>query len=726
MSGIFNVSRREFLKTGALVGGGLILGAHIDWAGAAEEGAKKKSYAIEPNAFVHIAPDNTVTITVNHSEMGQGVYTSLPMLVNEELGADWKNIRFESAPVAAVYNHTAFGMQMTGGSTSVWSEYDRLREVGAAARQMLVAAAAAEWKVDRKTCRAQKGKVVHTSGKSFTYGQLAEKAAGLPVPKEIKLKKASLFKVIGKPTRRLDSQVKVSGAAQFGLDADLPGMLIAVVARPPVFGGKVKSLDAEKAKAVPGVKDVLQVPSGVAVLATDFWQAKTGRDALKIEWEEGPNAGISTPAMKDQYAKLSKTPGKVAKKTGDVEAGFASAAKTISAEYGVPYLAHATMEPMNCAVDLRPGSCEIWVGTQFQTVDRGAAAQIAGLKPEQVKIHTMFLGGGFGRRANPASDFVSEAVHVAKAAKAPVKVIWTREDDTRGGYYRPMWSDSISAGLDKSGKAVAWKHTIVGQSIVAGTPFEKVLVKDGIDNTSVEGAADIPYAIPNLLVDLHTTPIGVPVLWWRSVGHSHTAFVVESFLDELAHAAKKDPFEFRKGLLAKHPRHLGVLTLAAEKAGWGRPLPKGRGRGIAVHESFGTCVAEVADVSVNKDGELRVHRVVCAVDCGQTVNPETIRAQMESAIVFGLSAALHGAITLKEGKVEQGNFDDYPILRLYEMPKVEVHIVKNREKPGGIGEPAVPPLAPAVANALFSLAGVRLRELPMKPDAVREAMKKRG
>lgn len=722
MTRIFNLSRRAFLKTSAFVGCGLILGTHIDWTWAEEE-AKSQPASLEPNAFIHIAPDETVTIMVNHSEMGQGVYTSLPMLINEELDADWKKIRVESAPVAAVYNHTAFGMQMTGGSTSVWSEYDRLRKVGAAARQMLIAAAAAEWKADEKACHARKGKVFHTSGKSLTYGQLAEKAAALPVPKDVKLKETPAFKLIGRPTRRLDSPEKVNGAAKFGLDVFLPGMLTAVVARPPTFGAKVKSVDTEKAKSVRGVKDVVQVPSGVAVLASDFWQARTGREALKIEWDMGPNAELSTAGMKEQYAQLSKKPGKVAKKTGDLEAGFASAAKTISAEYTVPYLAHATMEPMNCTVDLRPDSCEIWVGTQFQTVDRNNAAAISGLKPEQVKIHTMFLGGGFGRRANPASDFVSEAVHAAKAAKTPVKVIWTREDDTRGGYYRPMWYDSISAGLDKSGNPVAWKHTIVGQSIVAGTPFEKVLLKDGIDHTSVEGAADIPYAIPNILVDLHSPSVGVPVLWWRSVGHSHTAFVVESFIDELAHAAKKDPFEFRKGLLAKHPRHLGVLTLAAEKAGWGRPLPKGMGRGIAVHESFGSYVAQVAEVSVNKNGELRVHRVISAVDCGRTVNPQTINAQMESATVFGLSAALHGAITLKDGKVEQSNFHDYPILRLNEMPKIVVHIVKSKEKPGGIGEPGVPPIGPAVANAVFSVLGVRVRQLPMKPETILEAAK---
>lgn len=723
MSGIQNISRRSFLKTGALVGGGLVLGIHLDLAGAMEQQAAKPAAAVVPNAFIRIAPDETVTILVNHSEMGQGVYTSLPMLINEELDADWSRIKVESAPVDPVYNHTAYGIQMTGGSTSVWSEYDRLRMVGAAAREMLVAAAAATWKVDKKTCTAEKGKIRHTSGKTLSYGKLAAKAAALPVPQDLKLRDASKFKLIGKPTRRLDSAEKVNGSARFGLDVSLPGMLTAVVARPPIFGGKVKSFDAGKARTVPGVKDVVQVPSGVAVLATDFWQAKAGREALQIVWDEGHGAELSTPTMLEHYRGQSMTPGKVAKKAGDADAAMASAARKFTAEYNVPYLAHATMEPMNCTVDLRPDSCEIWTGTQFQTVDRAAAAKAAGLQPEQVKIHTMFLGGGFGRRANPASDFVSEAVHVAKAAKSPVKVIWTREDDMKGGYYRPMWHDQISAGLDGEGKPVAWKHTIVGQSITKGTTFEKVMVKEGIDHTSVEGAADMPYDVPNLLVDLHSPALEVPVLWWRSVGHSHTAFVVESFLDELAHAAKKDPLEFRKGLLAKHPRHLGVLTLAAEKAGWSKPVSRGRGRGIAVHESFGSFVAEVAEVSVDPKGAIRVHKVVCAVDCGRYVNPETIRAQMESGIVFGLSAALHGAITLKDGKVEQSNFHDYPVLRLNEMPVVEVHIVKSTEKPGGVGEPGVPPIAPAVANAVFSLTGARLRELPMTPERVLKARK---
>ena len=491
----------------------------------------------------------------------------------------------------------------------------------------------------------------------------------------------------------------------------------------PVFGGKVVSFNATKAKTIPGVRDVVQVPSGVAVVADGFWGAREGREALEIAWNEGEWARLSTEGMREDFAKLARTPGLAARKEGDPEKALSSSIRKLSAEYEVPYLAHATMEPLNCCVDLRDDRCDIWTGTQFQTVDRNTAARAAGLKPEQVRVHTTYLGGGFGRRANPQNDFVVEAVEVAKAVKKPVKVIWTREDDTKGGYYRPMWYDRLSAGLDEKGNLLAWQHTIVGQSIMTGTPFEGMGVKDGIDAASVEGAQDIPYAIPNLLVDLHTPKIGVPVLWWRSVGHSHTAFVVESFLDEAVHAAGKDPFEFRRGLLADKPRHRGVLELAAGKAGWGKPLPAGWGRGIAVHESFGSFIAQVAEVSVSKEGGIRVHRVVCAIDCGRVVNPDTIEAQMESGIVFGLSAALHGAITLKNGRVEQSNFHDYPVLRMSEMPKVEVHIVASREAPGGVGEPGVPPIAPAVANAVFSATGARMRTLPMTPGAVLKALK---
>ncbi|KAF0216935.1 MAG: isoquinoline 1-oxidoreductase beta [Geobacteraceae bacterium] len=724
MNDIMNMSRRDFLKAGAVLGGGLVLGFRLPFAGFPFEAAAAQEAPYTPNAFIRIGSDNTVTFIVNKSEMGQGVYTSLPMLIAEELECDWHKIRVESSPVDPIYNHTMFGpMMVTGGSTSVRSEWERLSKAGAAAREMLIAAAADVWKVDKGSCRAEKGRVVHKSGRKLTYGQLAERAAKLAVPTEVRLKEPARYKVIGKPRHRLDSPEKVNGKAEFGLDVHAPGMLTALVARPPVFGGKVVSFSAGRAKGVAGVTDVVQVPSGVAVVATGFWPALKGREALEVVWDEGEGAGLSTAGMREEYANLAKTAGAVARKDGDPDGALAQAAKRISAEYEVPYLAHATMEPLNCFVDLRGDRCEIRTGTQFQTSDRNAAARVAGLKPEQVNIHTTYLGGGFGRRANPQSDFVAEAVQVAKGVNKPVKVVWTREDDMKGGFYRPMWYDRISAGLDGSGNLVAWRHTIVGQSIIAGTPFESVMVKGGIDDASVEGAQNIPYAIPNVLVDLHSPKNVVPVLWWRSVGHSHTAFVVESFIDEAAHAAGKDPYEFRRALLARHPRHKGALELAAQKAAWGKKLPAGRARGIAVHESFGSFIAQVAEVSVSPKGEVRVHRVVCAIDCGRFVNPDTIAAQMESGIVFGLSAALHGAITLKNGRVEQSNFDDYPLLRMNEMPKVEVHIVPSQEPPGGVGEPGVPPLAPAVANAVFAATGARLRILPMTPEAVLRAMK---
>jgi isoquinoline 1-oxidoreductase beta subunit len=489
-------------------------------------------------------------------------------------------------------------------------------------------------------------------------------------------------------------------------------MLTALVARPPVFGAKVASFNADKALALPGVRKVVQVPTGVAVVADGFWPASRAREALEIVWNEGPGASLSTEGMRKQYADLAQKSGAAARNDGDAEQALRQASKRISAEYEVPYLAHAAMEPLNCLVDLRMDCCEIWTGTQCQTWDRDAAARAAGLNLEQVKIHTTLLGGGFGRRGNPHSDFVTEAVQVAKAAGHPVKVIWTREDDMKGGWYRPMWYDRINGGLDADGRITVWHHTIVGQSIMAGTFFEG-MINDGIDFTSVEGAADIPYAIPNLLVDLHSPKIGVPVQWWRSVGHSHTAFVVESFIDELAHAAGKDPFAFRHHMLDDHPRHRAVLELAAEKAGWGAPAPKGRGRGLAVHSSFGSFVAQVAEVSVSFEGKVRVHKVVCAVDCGRVTNPDTVKAQLQGGVVYGLTAALYGAITLKNGRVEQSNFNDYPMLTLREMPKVEVYIVPSDAPPSGVGEPGVPPIAPAVANAVFALTGKRIRRLPI-------------
>jgi isoquinoline 1-oxidoreductase beta subunit len=720
MSEIINLSRRVFLKTGVLIGGGLVLGVTLPTQRKRVYGATGPEAPYTPKAFVRIGTDGVVTVIVNKSEMGQGVYTSLPMLVAEELECDWSKIRVEGAPVDPVYNHTVFGIQVTGGSTSVATEWERMRKVGAAAREMLLGAAADTWKVPKKTCRAQNGVVYHGS-KKLSYGQLAKKAASMPVPRKVSLKDPSAFKIIGKPTRRLDTPEKVDGKAIFGMDVTVTGTLVAVIARCPVFGGKVKGFNGEKAKLIPGVRDIVQIESGIAVVADNFWSAHKGRNALEIAWDEGPLAGLSTAGMRKEYADLVKTPGTTAKKAGDPENAMNTAAKKLTAEYEVPFLAHAAMEPLNCLVDLRATGCEIWTGTQFQTVDRDTAAQVAGLKPEAVKIHTTFLGGGFGRRGNPRSDFVRQSVQVAKAVKKPVKVIWTREDDMKAGYYRPMWYDRISGGLDGSGNLIAWRHTIAGQSIIAGTPFENAMIKDGVDEASVEGARDIPYDIPNFLVDLHSPRTGVPVLWWRSVGHSHTAFVVESFMDEMAHAAGKDPYEFRRGLLSKHPRHRAVLELAASKAQWGTRLARGRSRGIAVHESFGSFVAQVAEVSVSPAGNVRVHRVVCAVDCGRAVNPSTIEAQIESAVVFGLSAALHGAITFKDGRVEQGNFNDYPVLRMDEMPVVEVHIVPSATAPSGIGEPGVPPIAPAVTNAIFAATGKRIRRLPIDAAELKKA-----
>jgi isoquinoline 1-oxidoreductase beta subunit len=644
------------------------------------------------------------------------------MLVAEELCCDWKRVTFLPSPVAPDYNHTQFGpIMVTGGSTSIRSEWSRLSLAGAAAREMLVAAAAAEWGIDPSLCRAENGMILGPGGKSASFGSLAEKAARLPVPAEPKLRSGEK-KLLGKPLKRLDSPAKVAGTAVFGIDVQAPGMLTALIARPPVFGGKVKNFDPTRTMAVAGVRQVVVVDAGVAVVADGFWAARKGRELLDIAWDEGEWASLSTEALVEEYARLATTPGAVARREGDAPAVLAKAARRFEVEYQVPYLAHATMEPLNCFVDLKADSCLIRTGSQFQTVDRNAAARVAGLSPEQVTLETTYLGGGFGRRACPASDFVIEAVQVARAVGKPVKVIRTREDDTRAGFYRPLWYDRINACLDDTGMPLAWHQRIVGQSIMAGTPFEAG-IKNGIDDTSVEGSADTPYAIPNLQVELHSPKNGVPVLWWRSVGHSHTAFVMESFLDELAHAAGKDPYQYRRKLLAKHPRHLKVLETAARKAGWGKPLPKGRGRGIAVHESFGSYIAQAAEVSLTAKGAVKVHRVVCAIDCGRIVNPDTIVAQMESGIVFGLSAALHGAITLEKGRVQQGNFDDYPLVTMKEMPRVEVHIVPSLEPPGGVGEPGVPPIAPAVANALFAATGARVRALPLTPERVKAALK---
>jgi isoquinoline 1-oxidoreductase subunit beta len=710
---ILNLSRRDFLKTGTIAGGGLLLGVQIPRLDASEPGAAGVT-TFKPNAFILIDSDESVTLTINHSEMGQGVYTSLAMILAEELECDWKRVKVVAAQVDPAFNHTEFGLQMTGGSTSVRTEFERLRKFGATARTMLVAAAAAEWSLPADECAAEQGRVIHAaSGLQATFGSLVGRAAVLEVPESVVLKDPASFRLIGKGLRRLDTPEKLDGSALFGIDVSVPGMLVAVIARPPVFGAKLKKVDSKKAKALPGVRHIVEIGRGVAVVADSFWQASNGREALELVWDEGPLASLNTETEGAAYAKLAEKPGLVASNRGDVDSALGGAATKVESTYELPYLAHAPMEPLNCVADVRKDSCDVWVGTQSQTLDLLAAARAAGLEPAQVKLHTTLLGGGFGRRAVLDSHFVVEAVEVSKAVKAPVKVVWTREDDITGGFYRPRYLHRLSGGVDGEGKIAGWQQRIVSQSLMMGTPFEAFMVKHGVDESAVEGASDSVYAIADHRVEWHQAPNGVPTLWWRSVGHSANAFVVESFLDELADAAGRDPLEIRRELLKDQPRHLRVLERAAKEAGWGKPLPEGRGRGIAVHSSFGSYVAQVAEVSVSPQGKVRVHRVVCAIDCGPIVNPDTIAAQMEGSVVYALSAALYGQITFEKGRVQQSNFHDYPVLRFDEMPLVETHIVTSSDSMGGVGEPAVPPLAPAVTNAIFAATGHRVRRLPI-------------
>src|SRR6266699_2135877 len=707
------IHRREFLKVSIGAGGGLLLGFRLGGTGETLAMQNGSATSFMPNAFVRIGADERVTVIVNHSEMGQGVYTALPMLLAEELDADWSKIGYESAPVDAKYNHPIFGMQITGGSSSVYSGFEQYRNAGAAARAMLIAAAAVQWNADPASLRTESGTVLDGTNRKLSYGQLAEAAAKMTPPAKVTLKDAKAFKLIGTPAKRLDTPEKINGKAVFGIDVKNAGMLTAVVARAPVFGAKVKSFDDSHARNMPGVRKIVPVPSGVAVVADSFWQAKVAREAVRIDWDEGEMHAFSTSQMMQQFREQAKSPGKSVRLDGDPDAALSLAAQKIEAVYEVPYLSHLMMEPLNCAVDLREDSCEIWTGTQFQTVDRAAAAKAAGLPNEKVQIHTTFLGGGFGRRATPQSDFVVEDVHVAKAAGVPVKVVWTREDDMQGGWYRPAFLHSIVGGVDASGNPVSWKSRLVGQSIMAGTPFEGMMKEKGYDPAVVEGVDDLAYEIPNLAVESHQAKVGVPVQWWRSVGHSHTGFATECFIDELAALAHKDPYRFRRSLLTKHPRHLAVLDLAAQKAGWGKPLPEGRGRGIAVHFAFGSYNAQVAEVSVT-EGKVRVHRIVSAVDCGHYVNPGIIAAQLEGGAIFAASAALFQELTFENGRLQQTNFHTFPVMRMNECPEIETHIVESNEKSGGIGEPGVPCTAPAIANAVFGATGKRIRKLPIR------------
>jgi isoquinoline 1-oxidoreductase subunit beta len=706
------LDRRQLLKIGGLAASGLVVGFYLPerWSLAFARAAGP----FAPNAFVRISPDGATTVIVNKSEMGQGIHTTLAMLVGEELDCDWSRIRVEPAPVEPEYYDPVMREYRTDGSTSVMSSWEPFRQAGATARHLLVAAAAKSWSVDAKSLRTEGGRVYHdATGRSASYGELAPMAATLPVPFDVPLKSPTEFKILGTDVRRLEGRDKVTGAARYGLDIQLPGMLTAVVSHPPVFGGRLKSFRAERALALRGVVKVKEVSTGLAVIAKDFWSARTGRDTLEVLWDDGPNADLSTEAIRRQYRKLTEEPGLLVEKEGDCETALASAVKTLEAVYEVPYLAHAPMEPLNAVAHVKADSCEVWTGTQYQSMDQRVAAALTGLRPEQVRIHTTLLGGGFGRRANPTSDFVAEAVEVAKGEGVPVKTVWTREDDLRCGYFRPMFVHRLRAGLDAGGWPIAWHQRLVGQSIAQGTVLEPLMMLDGIDMASVLGT-NLPYAIENRRVESHNAEKTLSVLWWRSVGHSHTGFANECFLDEVAHAGGKDPFELRRRLLAGQRRHLAVLELAAEKAGWGGPLAAGRARGIAVRKSCESYVAEVAEVSLAAGGRVRVHRVVCAVDCGIAINPRNVAAQMESAIVYGLSAALYGEVTVEKGRVQQSNFHNYPVLRMDQMPAIEVHVVKSDASPTGAGEPGLPPIAPAVANALFALTGKRIRKLPIR------------
>jgi isoquinoline 1-oxidoreductase subunit beta len=708
-------SRRHFLTATAAIGGGLLIGFGLPARGQVRDTLTTDA-PFAPNAFLRIDHAGKVTFVMPMIEMGQGTYTSLPMLIAEELEVDVDKVAIEHSPADdRLYVNPLIGIQMTGASTAIRAMYVPLRRAGATARVMLVTAAAQRWKVDPSTCRAEKGAVVHAAtGRKLGYGALVDAAAKLPVPEKVAIKEPAEFKLVGKAHRRLDSAGKVNGSAKFGIDTRLPGMKFAVVAASPTFGGKLVSVDEAKAKAVRGVSQVVRLDDAVAVVASHTFAAKQGLAAAAPQWDPGPNAKLSTADIVAQLAAASEKPGVVARHDGDAAAAIAGAARRIEAIYQQPFLAHATMEPMNCTVHLTNKGCDIWVGTQIPGMTQAAVMQLTGLKREQVRIHNHLLGGGFGRRLE--YDGTVRAVQIAQHVRGPVQVIWSREEDIQHDMYRPYYYDRLSAGVDAQGKAVAWSHRIAGSSIVAR--YNPAWIKDGVDPDAVESSANHPYELSAVHVDwVAQEPPGILTTWWRGVGITRGTFVVESFIDELAANAKADALAYRIALLAKNPRARAVLQLAAERSGWGKPLPAGQGRGIALCTGFGSFIAQVVQVTVDKDGGVNPTRVWCAVDCGIQVNPDTIRAQMESGIVFGLSAALHGEITIKDGRVEQTNFGDYRVLRINETPRIDVHLVKSAEAPGGIGEPGTSCVMPALTNAIFAATGKRIRKLPVGEQA---------
>jgi len=713
------VTRRSFLRASAGAAGGLMVALYFDLPLLAQPAAK----TYPPDAFVHIKSDGSIVIQVNRLEFGQGVQTSLPMVLADELDADWSHVVPELAPAADVYKDPIFGIQMVGGSGSIAHSFEQYRELGAKTRSMLVAAAAEEWKVSPEQCRTEASVVHGPGGQSAKYGELAEKAAQMPVPDKVKLKDAGQFRLIGKKTRRLDSHGKCDGSLKFGLDLDLPGMKVALVAHPPVFGGSPKSVDDKDARSIPGVVDVFEIPAtkngkAIAVVADKFWTAKQARDRLKIDWDFTGLEQPDTAQLREKFKEIAATQGNIAASRGDIKVlDGISESNRLVVEYEFPYLAHSPMEPLNTTIRFDGDGAEVWAGSQFQTIDQMAVAQTLDLKPEQVTFHTEMAGGGFGRRAVPDSHVQREAAAIAKRFKGtPVKLVWTREDDVQGGYYRPMHAHRVEIGIGADGMPAAWRHVIVGQSITAGTPFAAMLIKDGVDETAVEGASDTAYDIPNFLVSAHHPTVNVPVLWWRSVGSTHTAFVMETLIEELAIRAKADPIAYRRKLLKADAKNLrSALDLMDEKsAAWRHSLPKGHAVGFACHECFGTSVACAVDVSI-ENKRPRIHRVTVAVNCGRAVNPLTVESQFQAGVTFGLSQVVpRGAITFKNGMAEQNNFDGFTPPYMADAPvAVDVHIVPSTEKPTGCGEPPVPVISPAVVNALGKLTGKRYRSLPL-------------
>jgi isoquinoline 1-oxidoreductase subunit beta len=711
------VSRRWLLQAAA-AGGGLVLGLHLPPGNKEAEAAAGEAFA--PNAFVRIGADGHIVLTMPYVEMGQGTYTSIPMLIAEELEVDLKQVHLEHAPPDEKrYANPLLGVQATGNSNAVRGAWKPLRQAGAAARMMLVSAAAKRWNVDPDSCRAQAGQVIHLpTGRRLKYGELVAEAAHMPVPENVTLKRPEDFKLIGTPAKRLDTPAKVNGTAVYGIDVRPPGVKIATLAQSPVFGGRVKSVDDTAVKAIKGVRQIVRLDDAVAVVADHMGAAKKGLAALKIEWDDGPHAKLKTGDIAGELERATLGSGAVAQNIGDAGKAMAGAVTKVEATYHVPFLAHATMEPMNCTVHVRKNGCEVWVGSQVIPRAQATAAKVTGLPLDKVVVHNHLIGGGFGRRLE--IDGVTRAVEIAKHVDGPVKVVWTREEDIQHYMYRPYWFDRISAGLDAKGMPVAWHNRFAGSSVIAR--WLPPVFKNGLDGDSTEGAIDLVYDLPNFHVEyVRVEPASIPTAFWRSVGPSHNVFVTESFMDELAAAAKQDAVAYRLALLDKSPRAKAVLQLAAEKADWGRPLPPGSGRGVSLQNAFATYMAHIAEVEVSKDGTVRVRRVVCAVDCGIAVNPDTIQAQIQSAVMFGLTAALYGEITLKDGRVEQSNFDTYQILRMNEAPAIEVHIVPSREAPGGMGEAGTSAIVPAVTNAIFAATGKRLRKMPVDPAALKQS-----